>query len=304
MDENTIQAVVFGNANLDLLCYPVNDVPRYDAISFEQASLGPGGCGSNVAIGLRALGVSTALVARTGVDEAAELVERYWSQVGLDTSYVIKSPGYPTGISVGLVDDEGEPRFIHMPGANALLTAADIELPALVSAGARWLHVAGFFVLPGLKDGSLPETLMKAQEAGLSVSLDVVDSPGMDDPSILWPCLPYVDILLCNAQEARRLTGEKEPARSGRFLQERGAISVIVKVGGEGCWLFGQQTAELLPATPVRPFDTTGAGDAFAAGLIAALLDGDDIRQACIKASASGRRMVNALGAVSGWRTA
>ena len=66
-----MDAVVFGNVTLDTLCYPVDDVPRHQSIPFDRAIVAPGGCGSNTAIGLCALGVPTALVARIGTDDAA-----------------------------------------------------------------------------------------------------------------------------------------------------------------------------------------------------------------------------------------
>ena len=66
-----MEAVVFGNITLDVICKPVDDVPRHDSLGFEEVVVAPGGCGYNVAIGLCALGVSTALVGRTGNDDAA-----------------------------------------------------------------------------------------------------------------------------------------------------------------------------------------------------------------------------------------
>ena len=108
-----MEAVVFGNVTLDALCHPVDDVPRHESISFEQVIVAPGGCGSNVAIGLCALGVDTALVTCIGTDDAAFLVERYWGRVGLDTHFVRRLADVPTAVSVGLVDSDAQPRFVH-----------------------------------------------------------------------------------------------------------------------------------------------------------------------------------------------
>ena len=143
-----MEAVVLGNTTLDILCYPVGNVPRGESIVFDQVAVTAGGCGSNVSVGLCSLGVHTGLISAVGTDNASRIVEEAWRQVGLDTRFVHRVATTPTAVSVGLVDDCGQPRFIHTPGANAVLTSADIDVPALVSSGVRAFHIAGYFVLP------------------------------------------------------------------------------------------------------------------------------------------------------------
>ena len=70
-----MEAVVMGNVTIDVLCFWIDEVPRYESIAFERSVVSPGGCGSNVAIGLCALGISAALIGRIGVDPAANLVK-------------------------------------------------------------------------------------------------------------------------------------------------------------------------------------------------------------------------------------
>lgn len=296
-----MDAVVLGNVTLDIICQTVDEVPRYESITFDRVAVTPGGCGSNVAIGLCALGVSTTLVARIGNDDAGHLVENVWDRFSLDRRYVRKVDGLPTGTSVGLVDSNAQPRFIHTPGANATLTVDDLDLPTIVREGARLLHIAGFFVLPGLLDGRLPQILERAQQMGLLTTLDVVRTKRMDDPTQLWPCLPYLDIFLCNQHEAWRLTREEDPQQAGSLLRNRGARAVIVKLGSKGCWLESEAFSGLIPAPVVEVVDTTGAGDAFAAGLIQALLDGQTLPEACQVGNRAGARIVGKLGAIGGW---
>ena len=296
-----MEAVVLGNVTLDILCYPVEEVPRHESIPFERAAVGPGGCGSNVAVGLCALGVQTALVARVGTDDAADLIERYWKRVGLDTRFVRRVPDQPTAVSVGLVDRQAQPRFIHTPGANAGLTVDDLELETLADEGARVLHIGGFLVLPGLLDGRLPGRLAEARARGILTSLDVVISRAHPDPTPLWPCLPYLDLFLCNLREARYLTGRQDPAAAARALRVQGVRTVVVKLGAEGCWAEGAGFSGRIPAPQVEVVDTTGAGDAFAAGLIAALLRGADLETACRAGNEAGARVVGTLGTVAAW---
>jgi sugar/nucleoside kinase (ribokinase family) len=296
-----MDAVVVGNATLDVICYPVDEVPRYDSISFERSIVSPGGCGSNAAIGLCAMGVATALVAVLGDDDAAFLVERYWERLGLDRRFIRHEAGFQTGTSVGLVDSQRQPRFVHATGANARLGVEELPIRQIISSGARALHIAGYFVLPGLLDPRLPEMLAKARQAGMFISLDVVNSPLMADPSMLWFCLPEIDVFLCNAMEAERITGINKPEQAAKDLRHRGAGAVVVKLGAEGCWLESSHFSQQIPGQPTNIIDTTGAGDAFCAGLIAATLRGEDLPKACQAANDAGRRMVSSLGAVSGW---
>jgi len=296
-----IDAVVFGNVTLDVICKTVDEVPRHESLAFDQVAVTPGGCGSNVAVGLCALGVPAALVACIGSDDAAELVRNFWERFGLDQRFVRVVAGQPTGTSVGLVDSEAQPRFIHTPGANAFLNVDALDINALAAEGARSLHIAGYFVLPGILDGRLPATLASAQQHGMFTSLDVVRSKRMQDPGSLWPSLPYLDLFLCNAHEAWRLTGEEQPELAGRCLRLRGAKSVIVKLGMHGCWLESPAFSGRIKAPQAGVVDTTGAGDAFAAGLIRALLQGYEIEDACWSANQVGAQAVGTLGAVGGW---
>jgi ribokinase len=296
-----MDAVVFGNVTLDVICQTVDDVPRYESISFEHVVVSPGGCGSNVAIGLCALGVQTALIGRIGSDDAAGLVESYWRRIGLDTCFIQRMERFSTGTSVGLIDHEAQPRFIHTSGANQTLTAEAIDLPLLLREGVRNLHIGGYFVLPGVLDQHFSKVLADCRQQGLMVSLDVVRSPRMADPTLLWTCLPSIDIFLCNSFEAYRLSGENDPKTAAQALRAKGAHTVIVKMGKEGCWLESSMNSSLIPAPIAKVVDTTGAGDAFAAGLIAALLQKRNLPEACLAGNQAGARAVEILGAVTTW---
>lgn len=298
-----MEAIVFGNVTLDIICYPVDEVPRRESISFDDVTVSPGGCGSNTAIGLAALDIPTGIVARTGDDDSADLLFRYWQRVGVDPRFVRRTAGAPTGTSVGLIDSEFQPRFIHTSGANANLTAEVIDPPALAAAGGRFFHIAGFFVLPNLFE-QVAEKLAELRRLGLVTSLDVVFNVRMDDPQLratLWKALPQLDHFLCNQHESFRLTGETEPGRAARALRDRGARNVIVKLGAGGCYALGEAFQGVVPAPKVEVVDTTGAGDAFAAGFIAALCRDADLENACQAGNQAGARIVGKLGAIEAW---
>jgi len=166
------------------------------------------------------------------------------------------------------------------------------------------LHVAGFFVLPSLFDGILSQKLSEAKSLGLQTSLDVVFNVRMDDPTLrnfLWEAMPFVDNFLCNAYEAFRMTGIDIPEQAAHALKDHGANNVIVKLGEKGCYFLGDAFTGHIPAPKVDVVDTTGAGDAFAAGFIAALCRGSSIQEALKAGNQAGAQIVGKLGAIQAW---
>lgn len=300
---NPLDILVLGNVTLDVLCYFVDEVPRHDSLRFEHSVLQPGGCGSNTAIGLAALGVSTGLVGCVGNDESAHLARRAWQSVGLDARFVRSVPEESTGLSVGLVDHDLQPRFIHTPGANRQVSLDMLDAEAWETSGARFLHVAGFFLLEGLLDVAFGDFLGNLRARNWRVTLDVALSPNMSDPEPLWRALPYLEAFLCNQGEARALTGESVPQKAAAALRARGARAVVVKTGAQGCWLDSPDFigAVPIPVPPVQVKDTTGAGDAFCAGFSAGLLHGDSLRRACEAGHRTAAHIVAHPGAVTGW---
>lgn len=292
---------ILGNVNLDIICATVDEVPRHNSIRFDQATVAPGGNASNVAIGLAALGVSTGLVACTGDDMSADMLVQTWQQAEIDTRFITREPKSATGVAISLVDSDDQPRFLHSPAANYQLTPNIIPIDELIDAGIRFLHTSGYFVMPGLLDSGFCEVLSKAQAAGIYTTLDVVESPDMDDPSLLWTCLPHLDIFTCNDQEATRLTGHSDPQQAALDLLAHGAKNVIVKLGERGCMLVDRAGSTTIPASPVRVVDTTGAGDAFMAGLLAALQRTSYLPKACKAGNHAGGLASTQYGAATYW---
>ncbi len=299
MTENQNGIAVLGNATLDIICKTVDDVPRYDSITFQEAAVTPGGCGSNTAIGLAREGEKVYLIACIGNDNAADILCQTWDRTGVDIRFVQRFEKQGTGVSVGLVDSDFQPRFIHTTGANAKLQPESLKPVILKELKVRFLHVAGYYVLPGLLTLGFEDVLGLAQECGIFTSLDVVTSPAMEKPEFLWPLLPFLNLFLCNLREAEILTGHSDPEFASAEFHAKGAAAVIIKLGSTGCWLSESGQGILIPAPQVEDvIDTTGAGDAFAAGLLAALRKGEDFTGACRAGIHMGSKTVQYLGAV------
>lgn len=140
-----IDVAVVGNVAFDILCFPVNEVPRHHSLTFEKAAIAPGGCGSNAAIGLAAQGLSTALVACIGADIPGDLALSFWRRFNVNTDHVCRLEHEATGVSVGLVDTDAQPRFVHTSGSNQHLTIKHIPLAAYLQMPIKAFHLAGYF---------------------------------------------------------------------------------------------------------------------------------------------------------------
>ena len=261
-----------------------------------------GGCAANAAVALARLGVRAAVVAKVGDDLFGDFVRHELSAAGVDVAGIGRVPGLGTSKTV-IVPVSGEDRrFIHTFGANAALCAADFA-PAIATAPAV-LYVGGFLVLPDLRQDELAAQLRAAREAGAIVVLDVVAPSGLalslDDVAVV---LPEVDYFVPNDDEAAALTGESDPRRQAERLLELGAGTVVVTMGERGLVAASRDETIELPAPPVEVVEPSGAGDAFAAGLVYGLLEGWALRRCLEFASVIGASACTRLGCTAGLLT-
>jgi sugar/nucleoside kinase (ribokinase family) len=224
-----------------------------------------GGAGANVAAHLAALGTPVLLAGCVGDDAAGAALAAELSAGGVELA-LRTVPGAPTGTVVSLVEPDGQRSMLADRGANLALRAADVPVP--VPGG--HLHLSGYTLLdPGPRAAGLA-ALAAAVDAGCTVSLD---------PASTGPLAGYgvsrwladtagATLLLPNAAEALLLTGCADVAAAARTLAERHPV-VVVSLGPDGAlWAAGGQVLHR-PAHPATVVDTTGAGDAFAAGVLA-----------------------------------
>ena len=228
-----------------------------------------GGSAANTAAWLARAGTEPLLVGRVGDDERGQTVRDELRAAGVEVALAV-DPELPTGTCIVLVGPDGERTMAPDAGANDGL--AETDLPDELFASAAHLHVAGYALL---RSGSRPAaraTISRALEHGLSVSVDP-SSAALLSPEFL-DHTHGAGLLLPNAEEAQMLSGERDPERAARALAGRFG-EVVVTLGADGAlWTDGRRSVRC-DAVPVEAVvDSTGAGDAFAAGLLAARLDG------------------------------
>jgi 2-dehydro-3-deoxygluconokinase len=269
-------------------------------IAFDPAQRGPlgqvesfrrylGGAEVNVAIGLARLGSRVRWFGRLGDDPFGAWIYRYLRGEGVEVEELIFDPFHPTGIyikerrSADLINS-----YYYRSGSAASFLRAQ-ELPGELLAAATWLHLTG--ITPALSASSRDATLTlarAAQRKGVKVSFD---------PNLrlkLWSCqeakatitslASLANLVLPGLDEGIALWGEdfgweegwsaQQAAEAlGRFLLSLGAEMVVVKMGADGALLVTEKACIFYPAYTVKqPFDTVGAGDAFAAGLLHGLI--------------------------------
>ncbi len=293
--------LVLGNIVFDLLVRPVEDLKWNATVWVDSMEESLGGNGAITSYTAARLGVATRLAAYAGQDAAGDFVMRELAFVGVDTAGVIRSDA-PTPSTVAMVNAAGARALVHRPGVSRVAFPEPPELTSALTQGCEWFHLANPYGLVLVRRHA-PEILRRARAAGLKTSVDTGwDSHG-EWMKVLEPCLPHCDLLFVNEDEARRLSGAPEIDAAARLFLTHGARHVVVKLGAAGCAVFGAGGEFRSPAMPVAVVDTTGAGDAFAGGFLAALARGLAFPEAARVANAVGALSVSRLGGVAGLRS-
>ena len=183
-------------------------------------------------------GVRTALLGSVGADGFGDSLLTTLSRAGVDVRGVRRDPATPTAATIVLVHGDAERTFLHVSGANATLTADEIDWTPTI--GARILHIGGLQLMSALEGDGIARVLARAQRQGLLTTLDTVMNPRSRGWAGLAPALPHLDWALPSFEEARALTGETKALRQARVFQAAGAKNVAVKMGADGCLIVPQ----------------------------------------------------------------
>lgn len=252
-----------------------------------------GGGAAITACGLGRLGRQTAVFGVIGEVEGAWMKRRFRQfSVG---SHGLKQISGSSGVTVSVSVKE-ERSFYSYAGTNASLSEY-LASPALLDELERAAHV--HFAVP-LERQIARILLPRLKAAGCTLSLDVGWQPKWYLDSENIQTCREIDCFLPNRKEAEYLTGKQHPEEVLLGLEELGFTHVVVKLGANGAAMHdGQRMLHVAPPA-VEVVDTTGAGDAFDAGLIDAMLDGADPLEALQRAAACGALSTRTAGALNG----
>jgi sugar/nucleoside kinase (ribokinase family) len=293
-----IDVVCLGILVADVIARPVDDVPARGSLGLvEEISLRGGGCALNTASVLARFGLSASVVGKVGADPFGDFLLGLLDERGVERSGVLHDPGVATSATVVLVDSAGERTFLHLPGANGKLRLEELDEDRLFAG--RALHLAGALVMPELDGEPAATVLERAKKRGLTTSLDTVwDATGRWERVL--PSLPFVDVFVPSLAEAAAISDEQEPKAASAWLRERGVGTVALKLGADGCYVAGEEFEGFVAAPAVEAVDSTGAGDAFAAGFLYGHLTGWTLERTAAFANAAGALATTAVGAVEG----
>jgi len=253
-----------------------------------------GGKGSNQAVGCARLGAQVSFVAKVGQDSFSDMAFQLYRDEDIDVSKLKKTSDAPTGVGFIVVDDKtGQNLIVLDPGANELLSAAEV-------AEAESTFRAASVVLTQLE---IPVAAAQAALAcGRSAGAITILNPA-PVRQLTAATLASVDILTPNETEAKVLTGRApdcsiEPQLLGRELINSGVKQVVMTLGENGALLISASSCQHFPAISVSAVDTTGAGDAFNAGLATALAHGASLEEAVNFAIVTGAMAVTKEGVI------
>jgi ribokinase len=251
---------------LRALRFPV----RGETLIGSDFDMGPGGKGSNQAVGAARLGAESHLVAVIGEDVFGEIAVNLYQQEGVGASHLRRTRERNTGVGFIILNAEGDNEIILDMGANHLLSAEDVDR-------AEELIASSDVVLSVLEIA--PETAARAmalaRKHGVTSVLNPAPAQPLDDA-----LLSQVDVLTPNETELRILSGlapddPTDTLELAHRLQKRGVRQLVVTRGGEGALIISADgSVEHVPGQKVNVVDTTGAGDAFTCALGVALAEG------------------------------
>jgi len=280
--------VSIGRLYCDIVFRGFDVLPQLGEERFaREISVVPGGGGFITAAHLSSLGAPAALLSRLGTDPLSEAIAPALAESGVDLRWLERAPEAGPQPTVVMVQ-AGERAFLsHRAGTARPATLSS----ALADPAVRHLHIAEFATL-----AEIPELVSSAKLAGLTVSLD----PSWDDAWIREPDLVQraagTDVFLPNAAEARAIAGCEDLDEAGRRLAQNFPV-VVIKDGEQGAQVHRRELSLGLPAPQGGPvLDTTGAGDAFNAGFLAAWLAGRTPARALAEGVACGTLSVQGVG--------
>ena len=265
------------------------------------------GADSNVAIGLARLGLKVRWLSRVGDDSLGRFVLESLRREGLDCSGVEVDGSYPTGFQLKSRSDDGSDpvvEYFRRGSAASQLSPAHIRADWLQ---ARHLHATGIPLALSQGCRALSHALVDAMRAaGHSISFDPNLRPS------LWPdqgsmvreinaLAAKADWVLPGLEEGRLLTGQRSPADIAGFYLDQGVELVVIKLGDAGAYFRSAKGEGQVAPVPVsRVVDTVGAGDAFAVGVLSALLEGRAVAEAVARGNWCGSRAVQSRGDMEG----
>ena len=291
----------------------IDFVPMVSGVGLEGAEVfrkAAGGAPANVAVGLARLGVSSAFMGKVGADGFGRFLANTLAEAGVDITPLLFEPGAPTSLAFVSLAADGDRQFLFYRHQAADILFAPAEVDDRAIAACRVLHYGSISLIAEPCRSATLHAIERAKHHGARRSYD---------PNLrlaLWPDaasaaagmrlgLQHAEIVKIGAEEVEFLTGDADVERGVRSLWHDELMLVAVTSGKVGCRWFTRTADGVVPGFAVEAVDTTGAGDAFMAGLLAEWLregepleDRAALERICRVANAAGAMTTTARGAI------
>ena len=246
-------------------------------VTTESLCFMPGGGAANTVVALVQMGLPAAVFSKVGDDLTGRFILDNLQKRGVDVTGITVAPGEATPFTYVGVHPDGERTFLHTPGVNRTFGPTDIDRDALLHAD--FLIYQDCWGLPALDGRPAAEILAEARRLGVATCLD--ECWGFGPNRQVWETmLPHVDYVLLSLDDMRTIYPNMSPEHIATHMLALGAGTVAVKMGSQGSLVVRGGQSLRTSALTAQVLDTTGAGDCWDAGFLAALSRGLDLPEA------------------------
>ncbi len=262
-----------------------------------QIRFAPGGGACNTSSALAQMGLPVRIFSKVGDDLNGHFARQVMTNCGVDTRYLRLAPGEQTPFTFVGIHPDGERTFIHTPGTNLTFNVDDLDVSSLLDC--EILFYQDCWVLPQLDGAPAAELLASAQQRGILTAIDATWGLG-PRRDVLELMLPHCDYLLLSFADLMQLYPKMSITQLATHLLNLGAKTVILKLGADGAFVAWHGGKEQIPGVPAKVVDTTGAGDCWDAGFLAAIAHGESLCAAVRTGHACAAFGIESIGGATG----
>ncbi len=290
--------IAYGDVLVDV-SVQVKTFPKsgQDAI-VDDLRLLPGGSAANCAAVAAALGAVVKFIGVTGRDPFGAMLLQDLEQHGVDTRALRQVAG-PTAMVITIIERTGERTFLSFRGMAAVVPYG--SLPTSIVQAGDCLHISAYTFQTAHSRRTALSLMAAARKVGATISLDPSFHFARRALGSYRQVLDGLDFLFPNEEEASLMARTQDPAQAAKHLCDLGVKTVLLKLGAAGCLIATEAGMCRVPTySPARVLDTTGAGDAFAGGFLAATLKGCPAEEAACVGHAAAAMVIAEVGGHAG----
>ena len=291
------KALCLGIAVTDTYAKSIDKIPKWDTLgTFDEVKYGAGGCAVNTAINLNSLGINCGVSAAIGKDLNGEFIIDQLKKRKIDTANIVKTKNN-TAITFAMISSNGKRRYLTNWGANDVFSIKDLTISYIQKYSL--IHLCGTFAMKTFDGKQTLEFVkkIKKNKSKILISMDTIFNTKVNCLKLIKDLFPYLDIFFPSIEELTLITGYNSIKKNIDFLKATKIPLTGIKMGKEGSIFIHNNNASYCSPFKVKVIDTSGAGDAFMAGLIFATLSEYSLNYSMIFSSACAANNIQHVGA-------